>query len=113
MVHEIDHALGLPHSENRESVMYAFASDKSYPVELSEEDVFKIRQLYGESGDDPPASTTVPPTATTPRSGVETDLCALRRVDSVLVLDEKIFVAHGRHVWPIDIEGRPTTNRCR
>jgi hypothetical protein len=100
LTHEIGHALGLLHSPRKDSLMYAFVSDNTpFPIELSLEDVISIQHLYGakENVNFPKLTTTTPTTtttttttttiATTTKDVVETDLCTLRNVDTVLIMN--------------------------
>jgi predicted Zn-dependent protease len=45
LLHEIEHALGLSHSNNAKSIMYAFYDDKK--LELQADDILAIQSLYG------------------------------------------------------------------
>jgi len=48
-LHEIGHTLGLPHSENRQSIMNPFYQPyQSKDVELGSADRQSIQQIYGE-----------------------------------------------------------------
>ncbi|XP_024889522.1 stromelysin-2-like [Temnothorax curvispinosus] len=85
LTHEIGHALGLPHTFHKDSVMYTYVPDDAFPVQLSLEDVLSIQHLYGAKKNvnfpklttTTPATTTttIPTTTTTATKDVETDLC--------------------------------------
>ncbi|XP_024880847.1 uncharacterized protein LOC112460419 [Temnothorax curvispinosus] len=68
------------------------------------EDVLSIQHLYGakENAKFPKLATTT--TATT--KDVETDLCTLRNVDTVLIMNGRLYISHKRYMWSIDIDGK-------
>ncbi|KAL6257819.1 hypothetical protein P5V15_011413 [Pogonomyrmex californicus] len=39
-------------------------------------------------------------------TGDSADLCALQRVDAVLVLENRMYVAYRRHLWSVDLNGQ-------
>ncbi|XP_020217956.1 metalloendoproteinase 2-MMP isoform X1 [Cajanus cajan] len=93
-VHEIGHLLGLGHSSVEEAIMYPTISAKTKKVELNEDDVLGIQELYGSN----PNYTGIPST-----SSRETDSSdALRRLGStcgpMFSLFFFLFVAFGSHV---------------
>ncbi|XP_011633565.1 matrilysin-like [Pogonomyrmex barbatus] len=96
LTHEIGHALGLHHNPLKDAIMYAFVLSKTFPVRLSEADFLAIQNLYGlrnKSEIAGPVTTTVTTTTIATRdTGNSADLCALRRVDAVLVLENRISV---------------------
>ncbi|XP_032669694.1 matrix metalloproteinase-14-like [Odontomachus brunneus] len=116
LIYEIGHALRLPHSERKDSVMYAFAPERPiFPMELNLEDTLNIQQLYGGTL---AATTTRPLSVTTPATREnddddddddgedEADLCALRRINILVIINKRIFIASGRCVWSVDINVR-------
>lgn len=120
LTHEIGHSLGLAHSSNEDSIMFAFSPANTYPVRLSVEDVLRVQHWYGireqeeeeeeeEKSQRPPLSTTTEvATTSSPRTQnpVRIDLCDLQHVDTVLLLDHRLFITYQRYVWPLGIDGR-------
>ncbi|KAL6261852.1 hypothetical protein P5V15_006938 [Pogonomyrmex californicus] len=90
--------------------MYAFVPSKTFLVRLSETDFLAIQNLYGlknKSKIAGPVTTTVATTTiATCDTGDSADLCALRRVDAELVLENRIYVTYRRHLWSIDLNGK-------
>ncbi|EZA48135.1 Neutrophil collagenase [Ooceraea biroi] len=58
LVHEIGHSLGLSHTTDENSLMYAYSPAVDWPVVLGMEDVLAVRNLYDAAKDEP--STVVP-----------------------------------------------------
>jgi matrix metalloproteinase-24 (membrane-inserted) len=99
LTHEIGHSLGLLHNERRSSVMFAFSPDEPYPVALDKHDIAEIQRMYGEKTmNDPPRAPPSPPPSP--------DLCDLHRVNTILILDNRIYISYKRYVWVIDLDGR-------
>ncbi|KAL6263049.1 hypothetical protein P5V15_005846 [Pogonomyrmex californicus] len=90
--------------------MYAFVPSKTFPVRLSEADFLVIQNLYGLRNKNEvlrPATTTVATTTIATRDTSDSvDLCALRRVDAVLVLENRMYVAYRHYLWSIDLNGK-------
>ncbi|XP_011631082.1 matrix metalloproteinase-2-like [Pogonomyrmex barbatus] len=90
--------------------MYAFVPSKIFPVRLSEADFLAIQNLYGlrnKSEIAGPVMTTVATTTIATRdTGNSADLCALRRVDAVLVLENRMYVAYRYYLWSVDLNGK-------
>lgn len=84
--------------------MYAYITNETFSVQLSEEDVLSIQELYGDknmseiSGIIPEAPTTTRP--------IDKDLCSLKLVDSIFILENRIYISYKRYVWSIDINGK-------
>ncbi|GAB1865881.1 Matrix metalloproteinase-2-like [Camponotus japonicus] len=122
LTHEIGHTLGLTHSLNEDSVMYAYTptEERRFPLRLSIEDVISIRNLYGSREASTPTivgttpTTTTTTTTTTPTPTTKTtlaptntvDLCTLTRIDGALIMNHRLYVARKRNVWPIDMKER-------
>ena len=47
VTHELGHSLGLRHSGDRESMMYAFINRHRVKLNLNEDDIAGIQDLYG------------------------------------------------------------------
>ncbi|CAH0702051.1 unnamed protein product [Spodoptera exigua] len=106
-VHEIGHALGLSHSNEKLSVMYPYYQ---VPVErLHMDDILGMQELYlkdqetsGESTEGPVSQTSLVPRFT--KAGSEEDenympdLC-LTNYDTLQVINDKIFVFEEEWVW--------------
>ncbi|XP_024872527.1 matrix metalloproteinase-2-like [Temnothorax curvispinosus] len=119
LTHEIGHALGLAHSRREDSVMFAYVPVNQFPVQLNLEDVLSIQHLYGakKNAKFPKLATTTTPTTittttptttttTTTTKDVEMDLCALRNVDTVLIMNGRLYISHERYIWSINIDGK-------
>ncbi|XP_071576312.1 stromelysin-1-like [Temnothorax nylanderi] len=111
LTHEIGHSLGLGHNERKTSVMFAYSPDKQYPVKLDRFDILDIQRLYGEKRTNAPSQTPPPPPPPPPppRSRPpqpSPDLCALGRVNAILILENRMYISYGRYVWSIDLDGR-------
>ncbi|KAL6261848.1 hypothetical protein P5V15_006934 [Pogonomyrmex californicus] len=109
LMHEIGHALGLHHSPQENLIMYAFVPSQTFPVRLSEADILAIHNLYGLRNKSEvlrSAMTVAMTTITTRDMGDSADLCALRRIDAMLVLENKMYVAYRRHLWSVDLNGK-------
>ncbi|XP_026824763.1 hatching enzyme [Ooceraea biroi] len=108
LVHEIGHSLGLSHTTDENSLMYAYSPAVEWPVVLGMEDVLAVRNLYGvaegESSTAAPAEPTVVQRTTTPASTTATaaapeppDPCTWRHVATLLVLGKRLFITRGRY----------------
>ncbi|XP_011878132.1 PREDICTED: matrix metalloproteinase-27-like [Vollenhovia emeryi] len=91
--------------------MYAFAPVDPRPVALSNEDILNIQNLYGATDTDVlpkrnPMPPLPPPPSPHPTPNAPPDLCALKRVDAILLLERRMYVAYGKHIWAIDIDGK-------
>ncbi|KAL6265858.1 hypothetical protein P5V15_002681 [Pogonomyrmex californicus] len=109
LTHVISHALGLHYSPQKNAIMYAFVPSKTFPVRLSEADFLAIQNLYdlrNKSEVLRPATTVATTTIATRDTGDSADLCALRRVDAVLMLENRMYVAYWRHLWSVDLNGK-------
>ncbi|XP_077263615.1 stromelysin-2-like [Temnothorax americanus] len=94
----------LWHIFRRASVMFAFTPDKQYPVKLDRYDIVDIQHLYGEKlANDPPQTPAPPPPPPPPPSP---DLCALDRVNAILIVENRMFISYRHYVWSFALDGR-------
>ncbi|XP_011863198.1 PREDICTED: collagenase 3-like, partial [Vollenhovia emeryi] len=102
LTHEIGHSLGLDHNHDTTSIMYSFIPDSTFPVTLNNEDIINIQNLYGATDTDVLPQTTPrpppPPPPPQPTPSVPPDLYALKRVDVILLLEQRMYVAYGKHM---------------
>ncbi|XP_011859313.1 PREDICTED: stromelysin-2-like, partial [Vollenhovia emeryi] len=86
--------MGLDHSHDTTSIMYSFIPDSTFPVTLNTEGIINIQNLYGATDTDVLPKTTPrppPPPPPQPTPSVPPDLCALKRVDMILLLEQRII----------------------
>ncbi|XP_018364054.1 PREDICTED: matrix metalloproteinase-14-like [Trachymyrmex cornetzi] len=110
LTHEIGHSLGLMHSSREDSAMFAFAKNTNTTVKLNLEDILAIQHLYGSNK--PGITTTTTTTTTKPPTTIteiptnkpdKIDLCELQYVDTILILNHRIFVTYQGYAWSINI----------
>jgi len=101
LVHEIGHALGLQHSTHNNSIMFPYAPTNQYPVKLSIEDINSIRNLYGIKPIHlPPTLTSTSTSTSTTKSTTnkniypDPDLCTIRNISAILILNRQIYIAY-------------------
>ncbi|EZA50293.1 Interstitial collagenase [Ooceraea biroi] len=113
LVHEIGHSLGLSHTTDENSLMYAYSPAVEWPVALGMEDVLAVRNLYGGAEGEPstvgpteptvvqntttPVTTTTSSPTTTTESPEPPDPCTWRHIDTLLVLGKRLFITRGRY----------------
>ncbi|XP_018372420.1 PREDICTED: matrix metalloproteinase-2-like [Trachymyrmex cornetzi] len=100
----------ISHSSREDSVMFAFAKNTNTTVKLNLEDILTIQYLYERNK---PGITTITTTTTIkpPKTTTEIptnkpgkiDLCELQYVDTILILNYRIFVTYQSYVWSINI----------
>ncbi|KMQ87742.1 neutrophil collagenase [Lasius niger] len=100
--------------------MYAFvpSSGNQFSVKLSIEDILAVQNLYGPKNEKhvstttttiPITTTTIAPTTTTmitPDNLSDTDLCALRHLDTALILNRRMYIARQHTVWSVSLNER-------
>jgi len=111
LVHEIGHALGLQHSTHNTSIMFPYAPTNQYPVKLSIEDINSIRNLYGIKPTHLPStststSTPIPTTKSIPDKNTYPDLCTIRNVSAILILNRQMYIAYRHHIWLVSLDGQ-------
>nr|DAC81292.1 TPA_asm: collagenase [Ladona dragonfly adintovirus] len=99
LLHEIGHALGLGHSKDRDSVMYAFYDEPK--LELTQDDIKGIQSLYGVR-----SQPTVKPheNPDSDKSNVDDDddvpnLCEITSDYHFLIARDVMFIFHRKWVW--------------
>jgi hypothetical protein len=85
-MHEIGHALGMGHSNDRNSVMYALYND-NIKLELQTDDIYAIQRLYN------PAPPVIPTSSTTTAKTVQAHkLCNLTNLQEFLIINQFMYV---------------------
>lgn len=123
LVHEIGHALGIGHSDDRNSIMYALFFPNSrddHQLKLSMDDIAAIRSLYGirQITTKPAPTTTTETSSSSPKKNkcttspstksteneTETssgfpDPCELRNLKTFLVVNDRMYIFYKNFVW--------------
>lgn len=116
LIHEIGHILGLSHSDDENSAMYAFYDNyRDYSV-LSADDISGIQKLYsgGPAKQDAstPATPQKPPPTTTPSTknrklltlGDVPDLCTIENLQHFIIFNNRMYVFYKKLMWSIDLK---------
>lgn len=100
LIHEIGHSLGLGHSNDPNSVMYAFYNTDDIKLELQTDDIYGIQSLYD------PAKPVIPTISTTSRAIIPTKgipkLCDLT-INQYLIVNQFMYIFYKEWFWIIDI----------
>lgn len=105
-IHEFGHALGLEHSNVRESIMYPWYKGYVPDVKLTKDDILGIQQLYGKpihkpGPTDGPGATPAP-TTTEPMLPEENDVCSIPSYDTLFMgPDKRTYALKGTQYWII------------
>ncbi|XP_049813823.1 collagenase 3-like [Schistocerca nitens] len=97
LIHEIGHSLGLRHSDDYGSIMYAYYNGSH--LELSQDDIDAIQSLYGKQSTQPtqvPIKPISPPIQSEPIS-----LCQTKHIDHILFMNGILYVFYQKWVWII------------
>ncbi|XP_073979924.1 matrix metalloproteinase-25-like [Rhodnius prolixus] len=115
LVHEIGHALGLRHSNDRKSVLcpyYGFPNVSTFAeLDLYQEEIHAIQFLYGKplppSPPPPPSTTTKRPSSPPSPPPIQPylDVCHyMKRIDAFLVVNKRLFLFYRHYVWVIPLQ---------
>ncbi|XP_049809448.1 matrix metalloproteinase-14-like [Schistocerca nitens] len=97
LIHEIGHSLGLRHSDDYGSIMYAYYNGSH--LELSQDDIDAIQSLYGKQSTQPtqlPIKPISPPIQSEPIS-----LCQTKHIDHILIMNGILYVFYQKWAWII------------
>ncbi|XP_036141735.1 72 kDa type IV collagenase-like [Monomorium pharaonis] len=108
LTHEIGHSLGLQHDPHTDSIMYAYTTHYSHPIKLSDEDILNIQNLYGNStAEKSPNRPISPPKPSIPTpKDIPSDLCEINRIDAILLLKKRMYIASDKYVWLIRLNNK-------
>lgn len=120
LIHEIGHTLGIEHSSDKNSIMYAFYNGYT---RLHNDDIAAVQSLYGRRRLDPFSSsttttTTKPPSSTTkkkspppttpqpPPKPSDYLICQYETDDKIVVINSRLYIIRGNLAWsfPVDEE---------
>jgi matrix metalloproteinase-16 (membrane-inserted) len=110
LLHEIGHTLGIEHSANNNSIMYAYYNggiDK-----LTQDDIWAIQYLYGRPERlkyelIPTTTTTVKPTVGNSSSTHEpmVNLCDFNKeIDTFLIANHHMYIFYKKYVWLVNLK---------
>lgn len=104
MVHEIGHAIGIRHSNNKNSIMYPYYNTNIFKntIDLDDDDQYAIQFIYGThtttTTTTTDASTTIKTTATTSKQNpgsTPPDICDLNNeLHTFLIINEHLYIFH-------------------
>jgi len=105
LVHEIGHSLGLSHSDVREAIMAPFHKGYMPNMQLANDDILAIQELYGKEDEMTHAPPTLPtggggnqprfPNSVCERGGAPLDAI-------IMTKDKKTYVFRGEEYWELD-----------
>ncbi|CAK9297285.1 unnamed protein product [Gordionus sp. m RMFG-2023] len=105
--HEIGHALGLLHSQKRESIMTPFYREWDREVELDEDDITAIQYMYGKS-EFAKKETILLKSIEGKEKQVylKKRVCQSEKLDGVIMLtNESVYAFIGAYYWEITANG--------
>lgn len=118
LVHEIGHALGLEHSRNPLSLMFAVYFYPNNGINLDSDDIQGIQYLYGMKKAHSATTTPTPTTTTIPTTkisipkknaknatDVPKDLCDIQfKQNAYLIVKHSLFVIYNKWAWIINLQ---------
>ena len=113
LMHDIGHAIGLDHNSRNDSVMFLYIRFKTFPIKLSIDDILNVQNLYGskattgtEIGPTTPTMPNVPSSSLPPLQPINIELCEVKRVDVILIVNHGMYVIYKRYIWFVSLDGR-------
>ncbi|RLU15212.1 hypothetical protein DMN91_012206 [Ooceraea biroi] len=97
LVHEIGRSLGLSHTTDENSLMYAYSPAVDWPVDEPSTVV---------PAEPTVVQTTTTPATTTTASPEPPDPCTWCDIDTLLVLGKRLFITQGQHARSIGLGGK-------
>jgi hypothetical protein len=98
LLYEIGHALGSSHSNDADSIMYAFYDDKK--LESQADDILAMQSLYGT-----PSPQVTPPTK--PKNS-KPKLCDLDNINTFLIVNQLMYIFTNNGFGQLILEKRLT-----
>ncbi|XP_064212311.1 matrix metalloproteinase-2-like [Tribolium castaneum] len=123
LLHEIGHTLGIEHSANNNSIMYAYY--KGDIDKLTRDDMWAIQYLYGRPErlkyESIPTTTTTTTTSNTTKKPITLtprktdslpDLCSLSEtINTFLTANHKLYIFYKKYVWIVNLKDMSYDNK--